>query len=177
MCIARKAERCQIVSRDNMPSWSRSAIHDDVIKWKHFPRYLLFVRGVNRSPVNSPNKGQWRGAVMFPLIWARINGWVNNRKAGDLRRRRAHYDVTVMHIGNHTYYTDTLPSFKYLVYNYTCIPFMWLDRDRHFLYLPQMSPCNSEVIVSILVRSKPIFNIEISIEPLHFQVTSHHKYF
>ena len=25
-----------------------------------------------------------------------INGWVNNGEAGDLRRCRAHYDVTVM---------------------------------------------------------------------------------
>ena len=35
-----------------------------------------------------PHKGQWRGALMFTLIWARINGWVNNREAGDLRRYR-----------------------------------------------------------------------------------------
>ena len=27
-----------------------------------------------------------------------MNGWVNNREAGDLRRRRAHYEITVMHI-------------------------------------------------------------------------------
>ena len=46
--------------------------------------------------VNSPHKGQWRGALMFTLICARINGWVNNREAGDLRRYRAHYDVIVM---------------------------------------------------------------------------------
>ena len=39
--------------------------HDDVIKWKHFPRYWLFLRGIHRSPVNSPYKGQWRGALMF----------------------------------------------------------------------------------------------------------------
>ena len=32
----------------------------------------------------------------FSLIWAWINGWVNNREAGDLRRQCAHYDVTVM---------------------------------------------------------------------------------
>ena len=70
--------------------------HDDVIKWKHFPRYWPFVRGIHRSPVNSPHKGQWRGALMFSLICARINGWVNNREAGDLRRYRAHYDVIVM---------------------------------------------------------------------------------
>ena len=37
--------------------------HDDVIKWKHFPRYWPFVRGFHRSSVNSPHKGQWRGAL------------------------------------------------------------------------------------------------------------------
>ena len=70
--------------------------HDDVIKWKHFPRYWPFVRGIHRSPVNSPHKGPWRGALMLSLICTRINGWVNNGEAGDLRRHRAHYDVTVM---------------------------------------------------------------------------------
>ena len=70
--------------------------HDDVIKWKHFPRHWRFVRGIHRSPVNSPHKGQWRGALMFSLISIWINGWVNNREAVDSRRYRAHYDVTVM---------------------------------------------------------------------------------
>ena len=71
--------------------------HDDVIiKWKHFPCYWPFVWGIHRSPVNSPHKCQWRGALMFSLIWAWINGWVNNRDAGDLRRHRDNYDVTLM---------------------------------------------------------------------------------
>ena len=43
---------------------------DDVIKWKHFPRYWPFVRGIHRSPVNSSHKGQWPGALMFSLICA-----------------------------------------------------------------------------------------------------------
>ena len=60
------------------------------------PRYWSFVRGIHRSPVNSPHKGQWRGALMFSLICTRINGWVNNGEAGDLRRHRAHYDAIVM---------------------------------------------------------------------------------
>ena len=47
-------------------------------------------------PVNSPHKGQWREALMFPLICGWINGWVNNREAGDLRRQCSHYDVIVM---------------------------------------------------------------------------------
>ena len=48
------------------------------------------------SLVNSPHKGQWRRALMFSLICAWINGWENNGEAGDLRRHRAHYDLTVM---------------------------------------------------------------------------------
>ena len=42
------------------------------------------------------HKGQWRGDLVFSLIWAWRNGWVNNREAGDLRRHSGHYDVTVM---------------------------------------------------------------------------------
>ena len=70
--------------------------HDDVIKWKHFPRNWPFVREIHRSPVNFPHKGQWRGALMFSLIYTWINDWVNNREAGDLRRQHGHYDVIVM---------------------------------------------------------------------------------
>ena len=75
--------------------------HDDVIKWKHFPHYCPFVRGIHRSPVNSQHKGQWRKALMFSLICAWTSGWVTNRETGDLRRHRAHYDIIVMplHLG------------------------------------------------------------------------------
>ena len=77
--------------------------HDDVTKWNHFPRYWPGPmnsphkgRGIHRGPMNSPHKGQWREALMFSLICAWINGCINNRDAGELRRHRAHYDVTVM---------------------------------------------------------------------------------
>ena len=93
----------------------RFSIHDDVIKWKQFPRYWPFVRGIHRSPVNSRHKGQWGGALMFSLIYARINSWVNNREAGDLRRHPTHCDVIVMiHIMlGHTWmawYASTIPA-------------------------------------------------------------------
>ena len=71
-------------------------LHDAVIKWKHFPRYWSFVREIHRSPVNSPQKGQWRGALVSSLMCTWINAWVNNREAGDLRRNRSHYNVIVM---------------------------------------------------------------------------------
>ena len=98
--------------------------HDDVIKWnfwtyasnnlcflwlswwrhqmEFFPRYWPFVRGIHRSPVNSPHKGQWRRAL-FSLICTWINGWVNNREAGDLRRHRTHYDVIVMIVATNSW--------------------------------------------------------------------------
>ena len=79
---------------------------DDVIKWKHFPRFWPFLRGIHRSLVNSPHIGQWHGALMFSMICAWINDWVNNREAGDLRRHHAHYDVIVMK-GNNLFFIST----------------------------------------------------------------------
>ena len=75
---------------------SITKIDEDGIKWKHFPRFWPFVRGIHRWPVNSPHKGQWRGALMCSLICTWINGWVDNAKACELRRHRAHYDVNLI---------------------------------------------------------------------------------
>ena len=68
--------------------------------WCHqmepFSALLAICEG--NSPVSGefPHKGQWRGALVFSLICARINDWVNNGDTGDLRRFHTHYDVTVM---------------------------------------------------------------------------------
>ena len=88
--------KCSTLAAKEIVTLTTSSTHDDVIKWKHFPRNWPFVRGIHRSLVNSSHKGQWRGALMFSLICVWINGWVNNREAGDLRRYRAHHDVTAM---------------------------------------------------------------------------------
>ena len=80
----------QITSSYRTEYQATKDLHDDVIKWKHFPHYWPFVRGIWL------HKGQRRGALTFSLICAWINGWLNNREAGDLRCHRAHYDVTVM---------------------------------------------------------------------------------
>ena len=62
-----------------MGAWSK---HDDVIKWKHFPRYWPFVRGIHRSPVNFPTQRPVtrRSDVFFDLrLYKRLNkqsrGW------------------------------------------------------------------------------------------------------
>ena len=63
-------------------------IHDDVMKWKHFPCYWPFMRGIHRSPMT------WSFDICFDLHL--IKRLANNQDAGDLRRHYAHYGVTVM---------------------------------------------------------------------------------
>ena len=80
------------ISRTNRWSYTH---HDDLIKWKHFHRYWLFVRGIHLSRWIPRTKAS--DAEMFSLICASINACVNNREASDLRRHRAHYDVIVLY--------------------------------------------------------------------------------
>ena len=68
--------------------------HNDIIKWKYFPRYWPFVRRIHRLPY--PHEDQWRGALMFYLICVWTNGRSNNPDSGDLKRNRAPYDATVL---------------------------------------------------------------------------------
>ena len=85
-------------SRNGLDSWNKKIYHDDLIKWKHFPHYWPFGWGIHWSLVNSPHTGQWRWTLMFSVIWAWTNGWVNNWNGCDLRRHHDHYDLTVMSI-------------------------------------------------------------------------------
>ena len=93
--------------------------------WRHqietFSALLAICAGNSPVPVNSPLKGQWRRAMMFPLISAWINGWVSNREAGDLKRNRTHYDVILI-----------IHSFKPVMNQFTetCITRLW-TRPEH----------------------------------------------
>ena len=64
-CISIWAEQCLSA----LQACLGFGVHEDVIKWKPFPRYSPFVRGIHRSPVNSPHKGQWRGALLY-FLWS-----------------------------------------------------------------------------------------------------------
>ena len=70
-------------------------IHDDVIKWKYFPRYrplCVEFTGPRWIPLTKASDAElWRF-----FICALTNSWTNNGDACDLRRHGAHCDVTVM---------------------------------------------------------------------------------
>ena len=94
--------------------------------------YCPFVRGIHRSPVNSPRKGKWRGALVFSLICVWTNDWANHRDAGDLRCRCAQYDVTVMTSRIYVYDLLTWLSNTY------ASPHLWWSRSNHvsaFMYV------------------------------------------
>ena len=73
-------------------------IHDDVIKWIHFPCYWPFVRGIHRLLVDSLHKDHWRRALMFSLICVSRSDWANTGDAGDLRRHRLWHHCNVFGI-------------------------------------------------------------------------------
>ena len=116
---------------------------------ENFPRYWPFVRGIHRSPVNSPHKGQWRGALIFSLICAWINVWVNNREAGGLRCHCVHYDDIVMigsvfHNRNDNmiiflkYTRKCLDEWNFIYLSYTPLPeYRWVN-----LYLQEKTKQN-----------------------------------
>ena len=90
-------------SQQNTTKWNQCAqFIVFVIWWCHqmetFSALLAICAG--NSPVTSEFPAQKaRDAELWCFLWSApwINGWVNNREAGDLRRHRAHYDVTLMH--------------------------------------------------------------------------------
>ena len=106
-------------------------------------RYWTFVRGIHRWPVNSPHKGQWSRALMFSLICAWINGWVNNRDAGDLRRHRAHYDVTTMNLPHSISKDKTETTITINLLMITCCP----------IHVVEINGLNSIALVTVFYHN------------------------
>ena len=87
--------RINILHSQYHGGWYRNKSRSHDHQWRH--QMETFSALLVLGAVNSPHKGQWRGALMFSLIYAGTSGWVNDRDAGDLRRHRARYDVNILH--------------------------------------------------------------------------------
>ena len=100
--------------------------------WRHqmetFPRYWPFVRGIHRSPVKSPHKGQSRGALMGFFICGWSHGWVNNELQFPQLREWTNDCVSsrayILHVcslrnylGNNIFYTSYMSNFGTLIGN------------------------------------------------------------
>ena len=117
---------CQLFALGNIlrRQWCESLVYGDINCsvtpwWRHqmekFSALLTFC----------VHKGQWRGALMSSLICAWINGWVNNREAGDLRRHRAHFDVIVI---QDSFYQCYMIYNKYICSDRILFPYLGLKK-------------------------------------------------
>ena len=99
------SQPCKLLLASGINEWylphmciSRTDLHDTW--WRHqketFSVILALMRGIHRSPVDSPHNGQWRRALVFSLICTLTKGSANNREADHLKRHHAHHDVTAM---------------------------------------------------------------------------------
>ena len=123
-----------------------------------FSALLAICGGIHRPPVNSPHKGQWRGALVFSLICVWINGWVNNREAGDLSRFSAHYDVTIMVLIWHKHHDCRLQSQE----SGHQQPCDWSRLIQLFWTIPESILCDTNRVILFaehneMVRYKLIF--------------------
>ena len=151
---------------------------DDVMKWKYFPRYWPFVRGTHRSMVSSRHRGQWRDGLVFSLICVWINGWVNNREAGDLRRHRAHHDVTVMwvcmHIREHivAYLHRVLYNDVYWIATFFACMWPWflLLQDKRYSVVTRGYKVATITKNKRLAIRTPHISTNISIQGMHVQI-------
>ena len=97
--------------------------------WRHQMEPFSALLAICAGNGEFPHKGQWRRALMFSLICTRINGWVNNREAGDLRRNRAHYDDTVT-----TWHCLLKPSYHILYDIISCMITTGAAGNHRLLY-------------------------------------------
>ena len=68
--------------------------------WRHqmetFSALLAFCAGNSSVTGEFLSQRPVTWSFLFPMTWAWIDVWLNNREACDLRRHHGHYDVTVM---------------------------------------------------------------------------------
>ena len=67
--------------------------HDDVMLWKLFPCYWRLVRGIHRSPRDSPHKRSVKCRFLFLLILAQPNCWTNRGVDDDLRPQNVDFNA------------------------------------------------------------------------------------
>ena len=133
------------LSNENSKCVTFFLLHDDIIKRKHFPCHWPFVRGIRRSPVNSPHESQWRGALMFPLICVWVNCvWETNREAGDLRCYSTHYDVIIMLCGL------ALPNWLHVIRRFPLLTLseVTVNGSRNCIIVFMLSNCNM-ILISV----------------------------
>ena len=113
---------------------------------------------------------------MFSLICTRIDCWVNNREAGDLWRRRAHYDVILMKVPKQNCGADiAYHHWKWLLY--VCChkhnPIIYLMR---YMFVQELNICNANHRVSGALAIYLLYGY-YKLLPTHYKILYVYTYF
>ena len=71
--------------------------HDDVMTWKRFPHYRSFVRGSQRSPMDSPSKWAVNAELWCFMCCYSECCWTSSHTVCDLRLHDAHVNIKGAH--------------------------------------------------------------------------------
>ena len=93
--VGKQLQSASVIGPDIHKTFTRSLSELYMMTSSHGNIFRVTDLCEGNSPVNSPHKGQWGGALVFSLIYVWANGWVNNRDAGELRRHWAYYAITL----------------------------------------------------------------------------------
>ena len=126
-----------------------------------------------------PHKGRRCGTLMFSLICARTNGWVNNREAGDLRRHRPLWRICIG-ISNNTpwnlfyksYYTENYAHSSHCVV-YCCglvLIVVFVLLLQYYFTALMISSCALALVIMPMKQPRRLC-IEASSEVLYRQNT------
>ena len=98
------------------PQWNDTS-HDDIMKWKYFPHYRPFVRGIHQSLVDSLYKGPAMWNFWFFFMSAQTSCSTNIHPTNYLRWWRS-CDISVMNSWNNTLQRkkDEVLCFRPLLY-------------------------------------------------------------
>ena len=135
--------------------------HDDVIKWKHFPRYWTVMRGVHRWPTQRPVTRSFD--VFIDLC---LNKRQSKQSWGSWRHR-SHCDVTVMIIIYHFYFTIIFANTNSLFCFQQNIPFNVITDRREMLIIRndkknyiRNSVWQKYIAIATGVALKPLFDVQ-----------------
>ena len=121
---------------------------------------LMSVRNDGNLGSHVITTAQVEECLMFYLICGWINGWVNIREAGDLRGRRAHYDVIVMTLKSITFYL-----FLYLlIWASLTLTITLVFNDATHDILTSLKPSKTHICASTIFHIR--FRIGAKTEPM-----------
>ena len=109
--------------------YERSTVSLGIMTWNRFSHYWPFVRGMYRSPIDSPHKGRAMRSILLSLLLAWAICWLIRRVANGLRRK-CHVNVITRKYWPQILYDTLAPIVHTLWYGYLNVWYRWVSARK-----------------------------------------------